>query len=131
MGTAFLGAMTMAVTSSIAARQIALRHAKDYVQHEKQFAACNIDQELADVILAELNKDCLHDNNYFEGDDWDWYLAAGEFFDKNSNAEIDILIAKSIETLNKKGYETRFCCSGHLKKRQRSLCVYNIQGFLR
>ncbi len=132
MGTAVLGAMTMAVTSSIAARQIALRHkedlkkksrnpikrAKDYVQHEKQFAdwkktveakvcddayeikkilkgvvgirecyyiaACNIDLEIADVILAELNKGCLHDNNYFEGDDWDWYLAAGEFLDKFS-----------------------------------------------
>ena len=52
MGTAVLGAMTMAVTSFIA-RQISLRHheedlkkksrnpikrAKDYVQHEKQFA---------------------------------------------------------------------------------------------
>ena len=129
MGTAVLGAMTMAVTSSIAARQISLRHkedlkkksrnpikrAKDYVQQEKQFAdwkktveakvcddayeikkilkgvvgirecyyiaACNIDREIADVTLAELNKSCLYDNNYFEGDDWDWYLAAGEFLD--------------------------------------------------
>ena len=132
MGTVVLGAMTMAVTSSIAARQISLRHkedlkkksrnpikrAKDYVQQEKQFAdwkktveakvcddayeikkilkgvvgirecyyiaACNIDREIADVTLAELNKSCLYDNNYFEGDDWDWYLAAGEFLDKFS-----------------------------------------------
>ena len=132
MGTAVLGAMTMAVTSSIAARQISRRHeedlkkksqnpikrAKDCVQHEKQFAdwkktveakvcddayeikkilkgvvgirecyyiaACNIDRELADATLAELNKSCLHDNNYFEGDDWEWYLAAGEFLDKFS-----------------------------------------------
>ena len=44
------------------------------------------------------------------------FYVRDEFFDKNSNAEIDILIAKSIEILNKKGYETRFCCSGHLKK---------------
>ena len=132
MGTAVLGAMTMAVTSSIAARQISRRHeedlkkksrnpikrAKDYIQLKKQFAdwkktveakvcddayeikkilkgvvgirecyyiaACNIDRELADATLAELNEDCLHDNNYFEGDDWDWYLAAGEFLDKFS-----------------------------------------------
>lgn len=132
MGTAVLGAMAMAVTSSIAARQISRRHeedlkkksqnpikrAKDCVQHEKQFAdwkktveakvcddayeikkilkgvvgirecyyiaACNIDRELADATLAELNKSCLHDNNYFEGDDWEWYLAAGEFLDKFS-----------------------------------------------
>jgi hypothetical protein len=47
-------------------------------------AACNIDRESADITLAKLNKSCLHKNNYFEGDDWEWYLAAGEFLDEFS-----------------------------------------------
>lgn len=44
-------------------------------------AACNIDRECADKSLAEMNKSCLQHNNYFGGDDWNWYLAAGEFLD--------------------------------------------------
>lgn len=47
-------------------------------------AACNIDRESADITLAKLNKSCLHKNNYFDGDDWNWYLAAGEFLDEFS-----------------------------------------------
>lgn len=47
-------------------------------------AACNIDRESADITLAKLNKSCLHKNNYFEGDDWNWYLAADEFLDEFS-----------------------------------------------
>ena len=58
----------------------------------------------------------------------DFYVR-DEFFDKNSNAEIDILIAKSIEILNKKGYETRFCCSGHLKKGKETCAYITFKDF--
>ena len=43
------------------------------------------------------------------------FYVKDEDFDENSKAPIDILIAESIEILNKKGYKTKFCCSGHLE----------------
>lgn len=44
-------------------------------------AACNIERTCADGALAEMNASCINHNNYFDEDDWDWYLAASEFLD--------------------------------------------------
>lgn len=42
-------------------------------------AACEIDREIADNLLAELNSSIIHKGNYFSGDNWEWPLAAMEF----------------------------------------------------
>lgn len=42
-------------------------------------AACEVDKEIADELLAELNESVLHEGNYFNGDNWEWPLAAMEF----------------------------------------------------
>ena len=54
------------------------------------------------------------------------FYVRDEFFDENSNAEIDILIAKSIEILNKKRLRNKVLLFWSFEERQRNLCVYNI-----
>lgn len=72
-------------------------------------AACEIDRELADNLLAELNSSILHKGNYFEEDNWEWPLAAMEFksefchriFSKYDTCYWDVL-SKKLEDLNQK-----------------------------
>ena len=45
----------------------------------------------------------------------------------NGRFEVDAMIAKTIQILNRKGYKTLFCCSGHAKK-DVSVNVENMDG---
>lgn len=72
-------------------------------------AACEIDRDLADELLAELNSSILHKGNYFKEDNWEWPLAAMEFksefchriFSKYETCYWDEL-SKKLEDLNQK-----------------------------
>lgn len=49
------------------------------------------------------------------GDNMHKYLNGNTFEIVNDIFEVDDLIAETISILNKKGYHTLYCCSGHVK----------------
>ena len=49
------------------------------------------------------------------GDNMHKYLNSNTFEIVNDIFEVDKLIAETISILNKKGYHTLYCCSGHVK----------------
>lgn len=55
----------------------------------------------------------VYDSSYLKRYDED-YLCPNLFCDNEELFDIDELMITPIQVLNKKGYQTRFCCSGHI-----------------
>lgn len=72
------------------------------MMHRIYSYASNFKKEKEDYIMAFIHKENFSIVGYVED-----YLIKDEYF------ECDDLIAPAISLLNKKGYKTTFCCSGH------------------
>ena len=51
-------------------------------------------------------------------------------YNSSKKASIDFYLAKTISLLNKKGYKTDFCCSGHTNQKHCKIWDFKVSDFV-
>ena len=58
------------------------------------------------------------------------FLDIPNSYNSSKKASIDFYLAKTISLLNKKGYKTDFCCSGHTSQKHCEVWDFKVSDFV-